>query len=156
MKNSPGWCGSVDWVPACKPKGRGFHSQSGHMPGLWARSPVGAPRETTTHWGFSPSLPLSPSSHRLLSFPPPSPFINHSFNNPYCVSLLVEWKWRSYQTCSQWTHSLAEDTEKTKHSACWVIRALISHRMVFVSAVGEQKRISKSESHGTSSGGIDI
>ena len=39
--SSPGWCGSVDWVLACKPKGSRFNSQSGHMPGLWARSPVG-------------------------------------------------------------------------------------------------------------------
>ena len=37
---SPGWCGSVDWVLACKPKGRQFNAQSGHMPGLQARSPV--------------------------------------------------------------------------------------------------------------------
>ena len=38
----PGWCGSVDWVPACEPKGCQFDSQSGHTPGLQARSPVGA------------------------------------------------------------------------------------------------------------------
>ena len=31
----------------------------GHMPGLWARSLVGGAREAHTHWGFSPSLPLS-------------------------------------------------------------------------------------------------
>ena len=37
----PGWCGSVDSVPACKPAGHQFDSQSGHMPGLQARSPVG-------------------------------------------------------------------------------------------------------------------
>ena len=59
----PGWCGSVDWVLACEPKGRWFHSQSGHMPGLRARCPVGGAREATTHWCFSsslsPSLPLS-------------------------------------------------------------------------------------------------
>ena len=34
----PGWCGSVDWVPACEPKGCQFYAQSGHMPGLWASS----------------------------------------------------------------------------------------------------------------------
>ena len=33
----PGWCGSVDWVLACEPKGYWFDSQSGHMPGLWAQ-----------------------------------------------------------------------------------------------------------------------
>ena len=53
---SPGWCGSVDWVQACEPKGRWFDSQSGHMPGLQARSPVGGTKEATTHWCFSPSL----------------------------------------------------------------------------------------------------
>ena len=52
----PGWCGSVDWVLACKPKGVQFDSQSGHMPGLWARSPVGGTWEATTHWCFSPTL----------------------------------------------------------------------------------------------------
>ena len=33
----PGWCGSVDWVMACEPKGHWFDSQSG----LWATSAVG-------------------------------------------------------------------------------------------------------------------
>ena len=55
----PGWCSSVDWAPACRPKGCQFDSQSGHMPGLQARSPVGGTQEATTHWFFSPSL--SPS-----------------------------------------------------------------------------------------------
>ena len=55
----PGWCGSLDWVPVCEPKGRQFNSQSGHMPGLQASSPVGCAQEATTHWCFSPSL--SPS-----------------------------------------------------------------------------------------------
>ena len=54
-----GWYGSVDWVLACEPKGRWFDSQSGHMPGLWARSPVGGMQEATTHGCFSPSLSLS-------------------------------------------------------------------------------------------------
>ena len=56
---SPGWCGSVDWVTAREPKGLWFNSQSGHMPGLRARSPVRSTQEGTTHWCFSPSL--SPS-----------------------------------------------------------------------------------------------
>ena len=34
-------------------------SQSGHMPGLQARSPVGGVQEATTQWRFSPSFPLS-------------------------------------------------------------------------------------------------
>ena len=33
----------------CEPKGGRFDSQSGHMPGLQARSPVGATWEATTH-----------------------------------------------------------------------------------------------------------
>ena len=56
-KLCPGWCGSVDWVPACEPNSGRFDSQSGHMPGLQARSPVGGMQETTTHWCFSPSFP---------------------------------------------------------------------------------------------------
>ena len=55
----PGWCGSADWVPAYEPKGHQLDSQSGHMPGLWSRSPVGAVQEQTTHWCFSPSVPPS-------------------------------------------------------------------------------------------------
>ena len=34
MYISSGWCGSVDWIPACEPKGHWFDSQSGYMPGL--------------------------------------------------------------------------------------------------------------------------
>ena len=56
---SPGRCGLVDWVLACKPKGRQFNSQSGHLPALQAGSLVGGAWEATTHWCFSPSL--SPS-----------------------------------------------------------------------------------------------
>ena len=44
----PWLCGSVDWAPACEPKGRQFDSQSGHVPGLWSRSPIGGIREATT------------------------------------------------------------------------------------------------------------
>ena len=44
-----GRCGSVDGAPACKPKGHRFDSHSGHMPGLWARSPVGGAQEATIH-----------------------------------------------------------------------------------------------------------
>ena len=49
MHFGPGWCGSVNRVPACKPEGRRFDSPSGHRPGLQARSPVGGVQETTTH-----------------------------------------------------------------------------------------------------------
>ena len=54
--SGPGWCSSVNWVPACKSNDRRFDSQSGHMLGLQARSPVGGAQETATHWCFSPSL----------------------------------------------------------------------------------------------------
>ena len=64
---SPGWCGSVDWALACEPKGHRFSSQSGHMPGLQARSPVGM-QDATTHWFFSPSLSPSLSLKRQKAF----------------------------------------------------------------------------------------
>ena len=60
---SPGWCGSADWVPACEPKGGWFDSQSGHMPGLQARSLVGG------RLRGNPSMYLS---HIDVSPPPPS------------------------------------------------------------------------------------
>ena len=56
----PGWCGSVNWVPACEPGGCWFGSQSGHMPGLWPGSPVGGVWEATTYWCFSPFFSLPP------------------------------------------------------------------------------------------------
>ena len=60
---SPGWCGSVYRVLACKPKGHRFDSQSGHLPGLWARCPVGGVRGTHKlmflSLSFSLSSPLS-------------------------------------------------------------------------------------------------
>ena len=45
--NGPGWCSSVDCMPTCEPNGHQFDSQSEHIPGLWARSPVGGMREAT-------------------------------------------------------------------------------------------------------------
>ena len=65
FKFSPGWCGSVDWAPACEPKGRQFDSQSGHMPGLLARSPVagcvrGNPWMNLPHIAVSHPLSLPP------------------------------------------------------------------------------------------------
>ena len=41
----------AQWIEcqAYKPKGRWFDSQSGHMPGLQARSPVGGAQEATAH-----------------------------------------------------------------------------------------------------------
>ena len=48
-KAHPDWCGSVDGVLACKPKGYRFDPQSGYMPGLLTRSPVRGVRGVTTH-----------------------------------------------------------------------------------------------------------
>ena len=45
-------------MPAYKPKSCWFDSQSGHMPGLWARSPVRGAQESTTYCFFSPSFSL--------------------------------------------------------------------------------------------------
>ena len=42
LSSSSDQCGVVGWVLSHKAKGRWFDSQSGHMPGLWARSPFGA------------------------------------------------------------------------------------------------------------------
>ena len=58
LELSPSLCGSVDWVPACDPKDHRFDCQSGHMPGLPARSPVEGAREATTHWCVSHSFSL--------------------------------------------------------------------------------------------------
>ena len=63
--HSPGWCSSVDWARSYEPKSYWFNSQSGHMPGLWARSPVGGMWEVGNNTlmflslSFSPSLPIS-------------------------------------------------------------------------------------------------
>ena len=53
----PSLCGSVDWVPACKPKGRQFNSQSRSC--AWVAGLVPSRGCRNTHWCFSPSL--SPS-----------------------------------------------------------------------------------------------
>ena len=44
---NPDWCGSVNSLLICKPKSHWFNSQSGHMPGFLARSPVGGVWEVT-------------------------------------------------------------------------------------------------------------
>ena len=61
----PDWCGSVVWAPAWESKGRQFNSQSGHMPGLQARSLFGSMQEAT-NWCFS-NTPMSLSSFSLPS-----------------------------------------------------------------------------------------
>ena len=62
----PNWCGSVDWVPACEPKGCWFDSQSGHMPELQARSLVEGTRgnHTLMFLSLSFSLPSPVSKNK--------------------------------------------------------------------------------------------
>ena len=61
--DGPDWYGSVGWGLSHKPKVHWFDSQSGHRPGLWARSLVGGVGEATDQC-FSPFL--SPSFPFLL------------------------------------------------------------------------------------------
>ena len=67
MDSGPGWCGSVDWVLAYELKGQWFYSQSGHMLGLQARSPVGATLEAPYWCIYGMFLSLSFSSPFPLS-----------------------------------------------------------------------------------------
>ena len=63
---------SVVECQACEPKGRWFDSQSGHKPGLWARSPFGDMQEATngcisrTLMFLSLSLPSPLSRHKSI------------------------------------------------------------------------------------------
>ena len=72
-EGSTGWYGSVDWVLAYEPKGRWFYSQSGHMPGLRARSPVEGVWEAAD-WCFSHT-----SMFLSLSFSLPSPLSKNKY-----------------------------------------------------------------------------
>ena len=74
-----GWCGSVDWEPAWEPKDHPFDSQSGHRPGLPARSPVGVHERQPC---IDVSLPL-------LLPPFPSLKINKSIQSLKKIHLLV-------------------------------------------------------------------
>ena len=60
--SSPGWCGSMDWALDGKPKGHWFDSQSGHMPGSWARFLVGSGKHTWTFLYLFLNLFLPPFS----------------------------------------------------------------------------------------------
>ena len=55
----PGWCGSVHWAPACKPKGCRFHCQSGHSLGCGPGPQLGA-QERQPHLDVSIPLFLLP------------------------------------------------------------------------------------------------
>ena len=63
---SPGLSGSVHWVPTCKPKGHQFASQSGHTPGLKARSPVAmCERQPRVEVSLPLILPHFPSLYKI-------------------------------------------------------------------------------------------
>ena len=64
---SPGCCGSVGRAQSHKVKGHRFDSWSGHLPGLWVRSPVRVPIEGTALMFSLPSMFLS-----LSPFLPPT------------------------------------------------------------------------------------
>ena len=75
----PGWCGSVDWVPACEPKGRWFYSQS---------------REQAWVAGWVPSGGCTWGNYTLtfLSlFLPPFPSLKI---NKYLIKIV--WSWTNY------------------------------------------------------------
>ena len=61
--------GVAQWLSAgLWTKGSLVDSQSGHTPGLRARSPVGNVQEATTHWCFSPFLsPSFPCSLKIIN-----------------------------------------------------------------------------------------
>ena len=54
--SGPGWWGSRDWILAFEPRIADLIPSLGHMPGLWARSPVEGLWEVITHRRYSPSL----------------------------------------------------------------------------------------------------
>ena len=83
----------TQWLStACEPMGCWFESQSGHMPGLRARSPVEGVREATTHWCFSPSLSLSlPLCLKIKNI-----FLIFFKKELHCVPSMVMKKWRMW------------------------------------------------------------
>ena len=89
----PGWCDSVHQVPACKPKGPWFDSQSGHMPGLWAPSPVGDMQEISTYLLF---LSLS------VSFPSP---LSKNKQIKYFLKMVL---WQKHTVFALWVHNLVD------------------------------------------------
>ena len=57
-KTHPGWRGSVGWALSHKAKGRWFHSQSGHRPGLQAQGLAGASARGNRSMFLSLSFPI--------------------------------------------------------------------------------------------------
>ena len=60
-----GWCGSVGWVPACKPKGHWLDSQSGHRPGIPGAGHMRG-HSTLMFLSLSSSLPSRLSKNKFL------------------------------------------------------------------------------------------
>ena len=84
---SPGWYGSVDWVPACEPRGCQFDSQSGHVPGWW---------DQVTSWGCARgNRSTFPSHITFLFLPPPLPkktkIFFESINQTIFLSIKLKW-----------------------------------------------------------------
>ena len=57
--NSPGWCGSVDWVAPGHQRVASLIPSQGTCLGCRPEVPSRGAREATTHWCFSPSLSFS-------------------------------------------------------------------------------------------------
>ena len=71
LKIGPGQCASVGWMSSLKAKCRRFNFQSGHVPGLRVRSPVGACTEGNQSMFLS-----HPDVSLPFSLPPPLSKIN--------------------------------------------------------------------------------
>ena len=79
VSGGPDWRGSVGWESFCGAKGRWFNSQSGHVSGLQARSPVGGRQQATNRCFSRTSVSL------LFLHPLPSLKINKIFKNQWHV-----------------------------------------------------------------------
>ena len=73
QESFPDWCGSVGWTLSHTAKGCWLDSQSGHVPGLWTRSPVG------TWEGGNQLIFLSHINVSPPFFPPPFPSLYKIF-----------------------------------------------------------------------------
>ena len=97
-------------------KGLRFDSQSGHMPGLWARSPVGGTWEAMTHWCFSPSL--SPSlllSLKINKICKEKKNLSFSINNP-TVTVCK----KGSSAPGQWLWSCRRSRTRDTQVICWL------------------------------------
>ena len=77
---SPDWGGSVGWASSCKPKGRCFNSQSGHMSGLGPGPQLGICERQPIDVSL-PVFPLLPFSLKIK--------INKIFKNKIKIKYLI-------------------------------------------------------------------